>query len=51
MKLALGTKLDKRKKTTSKILAMTSCQKIVTPLSCFQFMVNLEQSGSQILDA
>ena len=51
MKLGLVTKLDKRKKTTSKKLAMTSCQKIVTPLSCFLFMVNLEQSGSQILDA
>ena len=35
MKLGLVTKLDKRKKTTSKKLTMTSCQKIVTPLSCF----------------
>ena len=35
MKLGLITKLDKRKKTTSKKLAMTSCQKIVTPLSVF----------------
>ena len=30
---------------------MTSCQKIVTSLSFFQFMANLEQSESQIPDA
>ena len=28
-----------------------SCRKIVTSLSFFQFMANLEQSGSQIPDA
>ena len=30
---------------------MTSCRKIVTSLSFFQFMANLEQSESQIPDA
>ena len=30
---------------------MTSSQKIVTSLSVFQFMANLEQSGSRIPDA
>ena len=30
---------------------MTSCRKIVTSLSFFQFIVNLEQSGSRIPDA
>ena len=30
---------------------MTSCWQIVTPLSFFQFMANLEQSGNQILNA
>ena len=33
-----------------KNLTMTLCQQIVTSLSFFQFMVNLEQSRSQILD-
>ena len=45
------SKLDKRNTTTSKKLAMTSCRQIVTSLSFFQFMTNLEQSGSRILDA
>ena len=30
---------------------MTSCPKIVTSLSYFQFMANLKQSGSPIMDA
>ena len=30
---------------------MTSCRKIVTSLSSFQFMANLEQSGGWIPDA
>ena len=52
MKLGLITKLDKRNKITSKKgLAITPCQQIVTPLSFFRFMANLEQSGSRIPDA
>ena len=47
MKLGPVTKLDKRNKTTSKKLTMTSCQQIVTSLSFFQFMANLEQFGSR----
>ena len=35
MKLGPVTKLDKRKKTTSKNLTITSCQKIVTSLPFF----------------
>ena len=38
-------------KQRQKILMMTSCQKIVTLLSFFQFMSSLEQSGSWIPDA
>ena len=45
------TKLDKRNKATSKNLMMTSFWKIVMSLSFFKFTANLEQSGSQILDA
>ena len=45
------TKLDKRNTATSKKLTMTPCQQIVTLLSFFQFMTNLEQSGSSIPDA
>ena len=50
MKLGPITKLDKRNKTTSKNLTMTSCRKTVTSLSFFGFLAKLEQSGSQILD-
>ena len=50
MKLGPVTKLHKRIKTTSKNLTMTSCRKIVRPLSYFQFMANLEQSTSRIPD-
>ena len=45
------TKLDKRNTAIPKKLTTTSCQQIVTYLSFFQFMVNLEQSRSQIFDA
>ena len=38
MKLRPVTKLDKRNKTTSKKLTMTSFQQIVTSLPFFQFM-------------
>ena len=51
MKLGPVTKLHKINKTTSKKkLTVTSCQKIVMSLSFFQFMANLEQSRSRIMD-
>ena len=50
MKLGPVTKSDKRNKKTSKKLRMTSCQKIVTSLSFFRFLANLEQSGGRIPD-
>ena len=50
MKLGPVTKLDKRNKTTSKNLTLTSCRKIVTSLSFFGFLTNLEQSGGRIPD-
>ena len=51
MKLGPETKFHKRSKATSKKLVMTSCPRIVTSLSFFQFMANLDQSVSWILDA
>ena len=51
MKLGPATTLDKRQKTIIKYLTMTSCQKIVTSLSFFGFMANLEQSRTRIPDA
>ena len=39
------------KTTSKKNLTITSYQQIVTSLSFFQVMANLEQSGSRILDA
>ena len=51
MKLGPVTNLDKRNKTASKKLAMTSCRQIMTPLLFFQCLTNLEQSRSQIPDA
>ena len=42
------TKLDKSHTTTLKYLTVTSCQQIVTSLSFFRFMANLEQSGNRI---
>ena len=50
MKLEPVTKRDKRNKTTSKKLSMTSCQQIVTSLSLIRCMANLERSGSRIPD-
>ena len=52
MKLEPVTKLDKREtKQRQKKLTMMSFQKTVTPLSFFQFMADLEQSGSRIPDS
>ena len=48
MKLGPVTKLDKRNKTAPKKMVMTSCQQMMRSLSFFQFMANLEQSGSPI---
>ena len=42
------TKFDKKNVVTSKKLTMTSSLQIVTPISCLQFIVYLEQYGSQI---
>ena len=50
MKLGPITKLDKRNKTTSKNLMMTSCRKIVTSWSFFGFLANLEKSKGRIPD-
>ena len=50
MKLGPVTKLDKRKKIRSKNLTTTSCRDIVTSLSFFEFLANLEQSGGRIPD-
>ena len=51
MKLAPVTKLDKRNKTTSKKkLTLTPNWKIVTLLSFFGFLTNLEQSRGRISD-
>ena len=51
MKPGPVSKVDKRNKTTSKDLEMTSCLEIVTSFSFLQFMANLEESGSQIPEA
>ena len=48
MKLGPATKLKKRNTATSK--TMTSCQQIVTPLSFFPTMANLQPSRSKIPD-
>ena len=45
MKLGPVTKFDKRN-----TLVMTSCRQVMTSLSIFWLMANLEQSGSQIPD-
>ena len=50
MKLVPATKLDQRKKQHQNILTMKLYQKVLTSMSFFQFMVNLEQSGSWIPD-
>ena len=51
MKLGPVTKPYKGNKSTSRKLMMTSCLQIVTSLSFFQFMANLELCGSIIPDA
>ena len=50
MKLGRVTKLDKRNKKTSKKFDVTSSWEIVTSLSFFGFLVNLEQSRDRISD-
>ena len=50
MKVRPETKLDKRNKTTSKMLTWESYRKIMTSLSFFGFLANLEQSGGRIPD-
>ena len=47
MKLVPVTKLEKTNKQRQKKLTMTSCQQILMSLPFFQFMANLEQSGSR----
>ena len=44
MKFGPVTKLDKRNKATSKNFDYDVCQEIVTSLSFFLFLTNLEQS-------
>ena len=51
MKLGPATKLDKRKETKSKKFEDDFMSEMLTSLSFFQFMANLEQSGSRILEA
>ena len=51
MKPGSVTKLDRRNKIISKLFKMPSCWKIITSFSFFQYMANLEQSGSRIPNA
>ena len=51
MNLGPVTNLTKETRERQKKLTMMSCQQIVTSLSFFQFMANLEQSRSQIPEA
>ena len=51
MKLGPVTKLDKRNKITSKKLTVTSCQQVLTSLSFFLIMTNLDQPGNRIPEA
>ena len=51
MKLGSVTKLDKRKDTRSKKIGDDFMPEIVTSLSFFQFMANMQQSGSRVPDA
>ena len=51
MKLGPVTKPDKKNKTTLKKLKITSFLEVVTSLSFFQFLANMELSGSRIPDA
>ena len=50
MKFGHVTKLDKTNKIMSKNSMLTSCQTIVTSLSFFRFLVNLEWSQGWIPD-
>ena len=50
MKLGPVAKRDKKNKTTSKKFYDDAMSKIVTSLSIFQFMANLELFGSRIPD-
>ena len=50
MKLGPVTKLERETKQSQESLTITSCQQVVTSLSFFRFMANLEQSGSRISD-
>ena len=51
MKLGSVTKLEKRKDTRSKKIDDDFMPEIVTSLSIFQFMANMQQSGSRVPDA
>ena len=51
MKLGSVTTIDKRNTATSKKFDETSYRQVVTSLSFFRFMTNLQPSGSRILDA
>ena len=51
MKLGPVSKTDKKNKTTSKNVIMTSFQKIAMSLPFFQYTANLEQSVKRIPDA
>ena len=51
MKVGLVSKLDRSNTVTSKKLTITSFLEIVTSLSFFQFLANLEKPGSRIPDA
>ena len=51
MKLGPVTKHDIRNKTTSKKFDVDVLSEIVTSLSFFRFLANLEQSGGRIPDA
>ena len=51
MKLGSVTKLEKRKDTRSKKIDNDFMPEIVTSLSIFQFMANMQQSGSRVPDA
>ena len=51
MKLGSVTKLEKRKDTRSKKIDDDFMPEIVTSLSIFQFMANMQQSGSWVPDA
>ena len=51
IEIKLRPNLTKETKQDRKNLTMMLCRQIVTSLSFFRFMVNLEQSGSRFLNA